>query len=34
LDNLIDCEYGRLLIGVNDDTYRDNTGSYRATIRW
>jgi hypothetical protein len=27
-------EYGRLLIGVNDDNYRDNTGSYQVTIRW
>lgn len=27
-------EYGRLLIGVNDDNYRDNNGSYRVTIRW
>jgi hypothetical protein len=23
-------EYGRLLIGVNDDNYRDNTGSFRV----
>ena len=27
-------EYDRLLIGVNDDNYRDNAGSYRVTIRW
>jgi hypothetical protein len=27
-------EYGRLLIGVNDDNYRDNSGSYNVTIRW
>ncbi len=27
-------EYGRLLLGVNDDYFRDNTGSYRVTIRW
>jgi len=26
-------EYGRLFIGVNDDAYGDNTGSYRVTIR-
>ena len=27
-------EYGRLFIGVNDDNYGDNSGSYRVTIRW
>ena len=27
-------EYGRLFLGVNDDDFRDNTGSYRVTIRW
>ncbi len=27
-------EYGRLLIGINDDNYRDNSGSYNVTIRW
>lgn len=27
-------EYGRLLIGINDDNFRDNRGSYRVTIRW
>ncbi|HKC86319.1 MAG TPA: hypothetical protein VKG02_10115, partial [Blastocatellia bacterium] len=27
-------EYGRLFLGVNDDYFRDNTGSYRVTIRW
>lgn len=27
-------EYGRLYIGVNDDNFRDNSGSYRVTIRW
>ena len=25
---------GRLFIGVNDDIFRDNTGSYQVTIRW
>ncbi len=27
-------EYGRLFLGVNDDFFRDNNGSYRVTIRW
>ena len=27
-------EYGRLFIGINDDYFRDNSGSYRVTIRW
>jgi hypothetical protein len=27
-------EYGRLFLGVNDDYFRDNTGSYRVTIKW
>jgi hypothetical protein len=27
-------EYGRLFLGINDDYFRDNTGSYRVTIRW
>jgi hypothetical protein len=27
-------EYGRLFLGVNDDYFRDNSGSYRVTIRW
>ncbi len=27
-------EYGRLFIGVNDDNFNDNKGSYRVTIRW
>jgi hypothetical protein len=27
-------ENGRLFIGVNDDNFRDNSGSYRLTIRW
>ena len=27
-------EYGRLFIGVNDDVFSDNGGSYRVTIRW
>jgi hypothetical protein len=27
-------EYGRLFLGVNDDYFRDNAGSYRVTIRW
>ena len=27
-------EYGRLFLGINDDFFRDNTGSYRVTIRW
>jgi hypothetical protein len=27
-------EYGRLFLGVNDDFFRDNKGSYRVTIRW
>jgi len=27
-------EYGRLLIGINDDAFGDNVDSYRVTIRW
>src|SRR5262249_111684 len=27
-------EYGRLFLGINDDFYRDNSGSYRVVIRW
>jgi hypothetical protein len=27
-------EYGRLFLGINDDFFRDNNGSYRVTIRW
>ena len=27
-------EYGRLFIGINDDNFGDNRGSYRVTIRW
>jgi hypothetical protein len=27
-------ENGRLFLGINDDYFRDNTGSYRVTIRW
>jgi hypothetical protein len=27
-------ENGRLFIGVNDDVFSDNGGSYRVTIRW
>jgi len=27
-------EYGRLFLGINDDYFTDNTGSYRVTIRW
>lgn len=27
-------EYGRLWIGVNDDNFSDNKGSFRVTIRW
>jgi hypothetical protein len=27
-------EYGRLFLGINDSYVRDNTGSYRVTIRW
>ncbi|HEY8461242.1 MAG TPA: hypothetical protein VIM99_12725, partial [Blastocatellia bacterium] len=27
-------EYGRLFLGINDDYFRDNAGSYRVTIRW
>jgi hypothetical protein len=27
-------EYGRLFLGINDDFFRDNSGSYRVTIRW
>ncbi|HZF40836.1 MAG TPA: hypothetical protein VE715_18590 [Blastocatellia bacterium] len=27
-------EYGRLFLGINDDYFRDNTGSYKVTIRW
>ncbi len=27
-------EYGRLFLGVNDDYFKDNNGSYRVTIRW
>ncbi|MDX2029658.1 MAG: hypothetical protein SF339_03245 [Blastocatellia bacterium] len=27
-------ESGRLYLGINDDYFRDNTGSYRVTIRW
>lgn len=25
---------GHLWLGVNDDNYRDNSGSYRVTVRW
>lgn len=27
-------ESGRLYLGINDDYFRDNSGSYRVTIRW
>ncbi|MBO0725565.1 MAG: hypothetical protein J2P52_08195 [Blastocatellia bacterium] len=27
-------EYGRLFLGINDDYFRDNNGSYKVTIRW
>ncbi len=27
-------ESGRLFLGINDDFFRDNNGSYRVTIRW
>jgi hypothetical protein len=27
-------EYGRLFLGINDDYYRDNSGSFRVTIRY
>jgi hypothetical protein len=27
-------EYGRLFLGINDDYFRDNSGSYRVTIRY
>ena len=27
-------EYGRLFIGINDDNFGDNKGSYRVTISW
>ncbi len=27
-------EYGRLFLGINDDFFRDNNGSYRVTVRW
>jgi len=27
-------EYGRLFLGINDDYFRDNTGSFRVTIRY
>jgi hypothetical protein len=27
-------EYGRLMLGINDDYFRDNRGSFRVTIRW
>lgn len=27
-------EYGRLFLGINDDYFRDNRGTYRVTIRW
>src|SRR5262249_40881405 len=27
-------EFGRLSRGINDDFYRDNSGSYRVVIRW
>ena len=27
-------EYGRLFIGVNDDNFSDNRGSYQVTVRW
>ena len=27
-------EYGRLLLGINDNGVNDNTGSYTVTIRW
>ncbi|HKX30346.1 MAG TPA: hypothetical protein VJ302_21830 [Blastocatellia bacterium] len=27
-------EYGRLLLGINDDNLRDNRGSYTVRIRW
>ncbi|HEY7181139.1 MAG TPA: hypothetical protein VIC84_06960 [Blastocatellia bacterium] len=27
-------EYGRLFLGINDDYFRDNNGSYKVMIRW
>jgi hypothetical protein len=27
-------EYGRLMLGINDDYFKDNRGSFRVTIRW
>jgi hypothetical protein len=27
-------EYGRLMLGINDDYFRDNSGSFRVRIRW
>jgi len=27
-------ERGRLFLGINDDYFQDNSGSYRVTIRW
>jgi hypothetical protein len=27
-------EYGRLLLGVNDDYFRDNSGSFTVRVRW
>jgi hypothetical protein len=27
-------EYGRLFLGINDDNFRDNRGSYTVRIRW
>jgi hypothetical protein len=27
-------EYGRLMLGINDDYFRDNSGSFTVTIRW
>ena len=27
-------EYGRLLLGINDDYVRDNSGSFTVRVRW
>lgn len=27
-------EYGRLLLGINDDYFRDNSGSFTVRVRW
>ena len=27
-------EYGRLMLGINDDFFRDNSGTFTVTIRW